>query len=63
MYLWQSSAICRYICDQYADSGNQALLGKKEDGAVGRAAIEQWIEAEGQSFNPPSLSIMAFFLI
>jgi glutathione S-transferase len=56
--LAESRAICRYICDQYADSGNQALLGKKEDGAVGRAAIEQWIEAEGQSFNPPSLAII-----
>ena len=56
--LAESRAICRYICDQYADRGNQALLGKKEDGAVGRAAIEQWIEAESQSFNPPSLAII-----
>jgi glutathione S-transferase len=56
--LTESRAICRYICDQYADSGNQALFGKKEDGAVGRAAIEQWIESEGQSFNPPSLAII-----
>ncbi|XP_062209093.1 glutathione S-transferase F11-like [Phragmites australis] len=53
-----SRANCRYICDQYAERGNQILLGKKEDGAVGRAAIEQWIEAEGQSFNPPSLAII-----
>ncbi|PAN51712.1 hypothetical protein PAHAL_9G614600 [Panicum hallii] len=56
--VFESRAICRYICDQYADRGNQALLGKKEDGAVGRAAIEQWIEAESQSFNPPSLAII-----
>uniref|UniRef100_A0A0A9FTC3 glutathione transferase n=1 Tax=Arundo donax TaxID=35708 RepID=A0A0A9FTC3_ARUDO len=56
--VFDSRAICRYICDQYADRGNQTLLGKKEDGAVGRAAIEQWIEAESQSFNPPSLTII-----
>ncbi|KAF8780522.1 hypothetical protein HU200_001650 [Digitaria exilis] len=56
--VFESRAICRYICDQYADRGNQSLLGKKEDGAVGRAAIEQWIESEGQSFNPPSLAII-----
>ncbi|BAF10800.1 glutathione S-transferase F11 [Oryza sativa Japonica Group] len=59
--VFESRAICRYICDQYADSGNKTLMGRKEDGAVGRAAIEKWIEAEGQSFNPPSLA-MAFQL-
>ncbi|KAK3148443.1 hypothetical protein QOZ80_3BG0295170 [Eleusine coracana subsp. coracana] len=56
--VFESRAICRYICDQYTDRGNQTLLGKKEDGAVGRAAVEQWIETEGQSFNPPSLAII-----
>jgi glutathione S-transferase len=56
--LAESRAICRYICDQYADRGNQVLFGKKEGGAVGRATIEQWIESEGQSFNPPSLAII-----
>lgn len=55
--VFESRAICRYICDQYSDRGNRALLGRKEDGAVGRAAIEQWIESEGQAFNPPSLAI------
>jgi glutathione S-transferase len=39
------------------DRGNQSLLGRKEDGVVGRAAIEQWIESESQAFNPPSLAI------
>jgi glutathione S-transferase len=55
--LAESRAICRYICDQYADRGNRTLLGREEDGAVGRAAIEQWIESEAQAFNPPSLAI------
>ncbi|VAI10373.1 glutathione S-transferase F11-like [Triticum dicoccoides] len=55
--VFESRAICRYICDQYSDRGNQTLLGRKEDGAVGRAAIEQWVESEGQAFNPPSLAI------
>jgi glutathione S-transferase len=56
--LAESRAICRYICDQYADRGNQILFGKKEDGAVGRAAVEQWIESEAQNFNPPSLAMI-----
>jgi glutathione S-transferase len=56
--LAESRAICRYICDQYADRGNQTLFGKKEDGAVGRAAVEQWIESEAQNFNPPSLAMI-----
>lgn len=55
--VFESRAICRYICDQYSDRGNRTLLGREEDGAVGRAAIEQWIESEAQAFNPPSLAI------
>ncbi|GJN30218.1 hypothetical protein PR202_gb18507 [Eleusine coracana subsp. coracana] len=40
----ESRANCRYICDQYTDRGKSDPSGKKEDGAVGRAAVEQWIE-------------------
>ncbi|KAG0473142.1 hypothetical protein HPP92_014550 [Vanilla planifolia] len=52
--LFESRAICRYLCDKYADQGTTGLLGKKEGGIVERALVEQWLEAEGQSFNLPS---------
>ncbi|WOK98832.1 glutathione S-transferase PARB-like [Canna indica] len=55
--LFESRAICRYICDKYADRG-QSLLGRKGGGPVERARIEQWLEAEGQSFNPPSSTLV-----
>ncbi|XP_065880510.1 glutathione S-transferase F11-like [Euphorbia lathyris] len=49
--LFESRSICRYICDKYADKGNKALYGTNP---LSKASIDQWIEAEGQSFNPPS---------
>ncbi|RRT38152.1 hypothetical protein B296_00035093, partial [Ensete ventricosum] len=49
----ESRAICRYICDKYADHGKQSLLGRRGGGQV-----EQWLEAEGQSFNPPSSTLV-----
>ncbi|WCJ44304.1 Glutathione S-transferase [Euphorbia peplus] len=49
--LFESRAICRYICDKYADKGNKALYGTNP---VTKASIDQWLEAEGQSFNSPS---------
>ncbi|XP_020094199.1 glutathione S-transferase PARB-like [Ananas comosus] len=56
--IFESRAICRYICDKYAERGNKTLMGNKEGGFVARAAIEQWLEAEGQSFNPPSSALV-----
>ncbi|KAF2310160.1 hypothetical protein GH714_006993 [Hevea brasiliensis] len=49
--LFESRAICRYICDKYADKGNKELYGTNP---LAKASIDQWLEAEGQSFNPPS---------
>lgn len=51
----ESRAICRYICDKHADRGTKGLLGGD---FLERASIEQWLEAEGQSYNPPSLAIV-----
>ncbi|PKA56027.1 Glutathione S-transferase F11 [Apostasia shenzhenica] len=54
----ESRAICRYICDKYAEKGNKGLLGRKEGGFVERAWVEQWLEAESQNFNPPSSALV-----
>lgn len=53
--LFESRAICRYICDKYSDQGNKGLYGTNP---LVKASIDQWIEAEGQTFNPPSNIIM-----
>uniref|UniRef100_A0A2P2K959 glutathione transferase n=1 Tax=Rhizophora mucronata TaxID=61149 RepID=A0A2P2K959_RHIMU len=47
----ESRAICRYICEKYADKGNKGLYGTNP---LAKASIDQWLEAEGQSFSPPS---------
>ncbi|CAN1258639.1 Glutathione S-transferase F10, partial [Linum perenne] len=47
----ESRAICRYICSKYPTKGNKALYGTNP---LSQASIEQWLEAESQSFNPPS---------
>uniref|UniRef100_A0A2P2K926 glutathione transferase n=1 Tax=Rhizophora mucronata TaxID=61149 RepID=A0A2P2K926_RHIMU len=49
--LFESRAICRYICEKYADKGNKGLYGTNP---LAKASIDQWLEAEGQSFSPPS---------
>lgn len=56
--LFESRAICRYVCDKYADKGNKNLYGTNP---LVKASIDQWLEAEGQNFNPPS-SILVFQL-
>ncbi|XP_015887675.3 glutathione S-transferase [Ziziphus jujuba] len=53
--LFESRAICRYICEKYADKGNKGLYGTNP---LARASIDQWLEAEGQSFNPPSSALV-----
>ena len=55
----ESRAICRYICDKYAAKENTSLMGSAEGGLTQRAAIDQWLEVESQSFNPPSSTLVA----
>ncbi|KAE8704499.1 putative Rhodanese/Cell cycle control phosphatase superfamily protein [Hibiscus syriacus] len=56
--LFESRAICRYVCEKYAENGNKWLYGTNP---LAKASIDQWVEAEGQSFNPPS-SVLVFQL-
>ncbi|KAJ6801306.1 glutathione S-transferase F11-like [Iris pallida] len=58
--LFESRAICRYICEKYSAMGNAELFGR--GGPAERASIDQWLEAESQSFNPPS-SALVFQLV
>lgn len=54
----ESRAICRYICEKHPEKGNEALYGTNP---LVKASIDQWLEAEGQSFNPPT-SVLVFQL-
>ncbi|KAG6390624.1 hypothetical protein SASPL_148362 [Salvia splendens] len=56
--IFESRAISRYVCDKYANQGNRGLFGTNP---LEKASIDQWLEAEGQNFNPPS-SILVFQL-
>lgn len=51
----ESRAISRYICEKYADQGCKGLYGTNP---LVKASIEQWIEAESQTFNPPSSALV-----
>ncbi|KAJ8437418.1 hypothetical protein Cgig2_031939 [Carnegiea gigantea] len=53
--LFESRAICRYISLKYANKGNTKLYGTNP---LEKASIEQWLEAESQSFNQPTLTLM-----
>ncbi|XP_030445463.1 glutathione S-transferase PARB-like [Syzygium oleosum] len=53
--IFESRAICRYICEKYADRGNKNLYSMNP---LVKASIEQWLEAEGQSYNPPSSTLV-----
>ncbi|EXB88221.1 Glutathione S-transferase F8 [Morus notabilis] len=53
--LFESRSICRYICEKHAEKGNKRLYGTNP---LEKASIDQWIEAEGQSFNPPSSTLV-----
>ncbi|PWA86870.1 S-crystallin, Glutathione S-transferase (GST) [Artemisia annua] len=55
----ESRAICRYIAEKYANKGTTGLYGTNP---LVKASIDQWLEAESQSFNPPS-SILTFQLV
>lgn len=56
--LFESRAIVRYIAEKYAAQGTIGLLGKS---LAERAVIEQWMEVESQTYNPPS-SFLVFQL-
>jgi len=53
--LYESRAIVRYIAEKYAAQGTRGLLGKN---LAERAAIEQWMEVESQTYNPPSSTLV-----
>lgn len=53
--LFESRAICRYITEKYASQGNKELYGTNP---LVKASIDQWLEAEGQSFSPPSSTLV-----
>ncbi|CAI9117009.1 OLC1v1018315C1 [Oldenlandia corymbosa var. corymbosa] len=57
--VFESRAICRYVCDKYANQGNESMYSNNP---LVKASIEQWIESEAQNFNPPS-SILVFQLL
>ncbi|KAJ9545905.1 hypothetical protein OSB04_025612 [Centaurea solstitialis] len=57
--LFESRAICRYIAEKHPSKGTTGLFGTNP---LVKASIDQWLEAESQSFNPPS-SILAFQLV
>lgn len=33
-------------------------MGRRDGGLLARTSVDQWLEAEGQSFNPPSLALV-----
>ncbi|KAL2318896.1 hypothetical protein Fmac_032772 [Flemingia macrophylla] len=51
----QSRAICRYVCEKHGEKGNRYLYGRNP---LEKASIDEWVEAEGQSFNPPSSTLV-----
>ncbi|KAF9621754.1 hypothetical protein IFM89_027608 [Coptis chinensis] len=53
--LFESRAICRYISEKYVNQGTKGLFGNNP---LTKASIDQWLEAEGQSFQPPSLILL-----
>ncbi|PAN51713.1 hypothetical protein GQ55_9G624200 [Panicum hallii var. hallii] len=53
--LVDSRDICRYVCNQFPNDGNKTLYGS---GALERASIEQWLQAEAQNFGPPSSALV-----
>ncbi|CAJ2675810.1 glutathione S-transferase chloroplastic-like [Trifolium pratense] len=54
--LFESRAICRYVCEKHGgEKGNKQLYGTNP---LAKASIDQWLEAEGQSFNPPSSTLV-----
>ncbi|KAI3706122.1 hypothetical protein L1987_76380 [Smallanthus sonchifolius] len=57
--LFESRAICRYIAEKYPNKGTMSLFGTNP---LVKASMDQWLEAESQSFIPPS-SVLAFQIV
>lgn len=53
--LLNSREICRYVAEKYANQGTRGLLGA---GALERSSVEQWLQAEVESFEPPSSDLV-----
>ncbi|XP_078156192.1 glutathione S-transferase F11-like [Carex rostrata] len=53
--LVESRKICRHIAQHYAEQGYKNLIGT---GALERAAIEQWLQTEEHSFDPPCSNLV-----
>ncbi|KAJ1424197.1 Thioredoxin-like superfamily [Sesbania bispinosa] len=53
--LFESRAICRYVCEKHKEKGNKGLYGTNP---LAKASIDQWLEAEGQNFNPPTSTLV-----
>ncbi|KAJ0967912.1 hypothetical protein J5N97_024829 [Dioscorea zingiberensis] len=53
--LVESREICRHIAEKYANQGNKDLLGS---GTLERASIEQWLQTEMESFDPPTSALV-----
>lgn len=56
--LVDSRDICRYVCTEFPRWCTRDLYGT---GALERASIEKWMQAEAQSFDAPSAAL-AFHL-
>ncbi|KAL5209887.1 hypothetical protein ABZP36_005510 [Zizania latifolia] len=50
-----SRAICLYLCTEFPEDGNRTIYGT---GSLERASIEQWLQAEAQSFDAPSSGLV-----
>ncbi|CAD6211877.1 unnamed protein product [Miscanthus lutarioriparius] len=57
--LGDSRDICRYVCTEFPRWCTRDLYGA---GALERASIEQWLQAEAQSFDAPSSALALFHL-
>ncbi|XP_072957175.1 glutathione S-transferase F10-like [Typha angustifolia] len=55
MTLVDSREICRHIAEKYQEKGNRDLLGS---GTLERASIEQWLQTEAYSFDPPASALV-----
>ncbi|XP_008791960.1 glutathione S-transferase F9-like [Phoenix dactylifera] len=53
--LVDSRYICRHISEKYPDEGNKTLFGT---GILERALVEQWLQSEALTFEPPSSTLV-----
>ncbi|XP_073102128.1 glutathione S-transferase F11-like [Elaeis guineensis] len=54
--LQESREICRHIAEKYVDQGTKDLLAVR--GTHERCSIEQWLQTEVGSFDPPSSELV-----